>query len=397
MADYFHVGPWRWIAESGESYWGSPDGTLGLIDVRTIPQMSRAGGAPGAGIFVTDRPLNSDYTLLGKQYDDNLTSAHKSAWESLIGIRPESSRLVDALWETLTVKSDPRGETGPRPLIPTHLRRIEMHLAGNVVSRPFTIADPEWPKILEALQINYAEWRAWCVSVGTQHYLRALTAVLGKYPGLHYRQIQGDLPDEKPLPHDTIITDAFPYGDGAVGAVTGGNWVDVRGQFFIDGNEISGAVVSTGAFPAYARYSGQALSTDDQYAQIDFTTAQATRSHMCGAVRVAAAAVTCYAGINRAGDGRRELVKVITGGFTSLALDAGGVGPPHTDKVQAGGSTIKLFTDGAEIHSVTDSAISGNLYVGLSTHENSNYTSWGDNFDAADLYVPNAWYYYAQQ
>ncbi len=402
MADsFFYLGPWRWLIDGDDwgPRWAAPEGAGSLIDLRTIPQMSRAGGAPeGVGIFVTDRPLNSDYTLLGKAYGDNLTSAHKSAWQALVGKRPERSRINDVLWDALTAQADPRGEVGPKPLMPCRNGVIEMHLAGTRIAKAWSAAIAEWPKILELLQIDYARHYAQCLLTHSDHYLRSLTATLEKYPGVHDRQIQGDLPDEKPLPHNTSFADNFNRGNENL--EDSANWammVFQSGSLAVFNNKVRPD--SRAANANFGQHQ-TSLSTDDHYAEIDVTTLVAplsSRSYAGAAIRLfedgsGLDAYTWQATIDSATTIKGRLEKFVNSVATTLADNVQSWTTGDTYQGSANGTTIKGHINAVEKESVTDSSISGVLQTGMlgRIRRGSVGDVEIDNFEAADLaaFVP---------
>ena len=59
-------GPWRWETTQRfpQGCWMPPQGTVGTLDLRSIPQCGQRGGEPGMGVFATQQPLGSDYQVL---------------------------------------------------------------------------------------------------------------------------------------------------------------------------------------------------------------------------------------------------------------------------------------------------------------------------------------------
>lgn len=160
----------------------------------------------------------------------------------------------------------------------------------------------------------------------------------------------------------------------------GADWDEVDGDWDILSNELR----SNGgaAYPASLRHTTE-LDSDDQYAQLDFVTADVSATLIGPAVRFAAAAETFYGGIIREMGSLRAIVKVVSGTQTVLDSDAAGSGPPQLIRVQFDGSNYEMFDDGVSSFSGTDTSITGNLQVGVIGHSVANGNA--DNFEAADL------------
>ncbi|MDA0232526.1 MAG: hypothetical protein O3C69_03470, partial [Chloroflexi bacterium] len=62
-----------------------------------------------------------------------------------------------------------------------------------------------------------------------------------------------------------------------------------------------------------------------------------------------------------------------------------GTAPPHTDRVEINGSTLRLLVDSVEIFSTTDANITGHLQTGLAALGTTSGISIGDNFSASDI------------
>lgn len=387
----YYLGPWVWDdSDPSEPFYRAPEGTIGLVDLRGADRRN------GLGFFATDRlVVDRNYIGFGdginRIEDVTLNVAQRSLWSSAIGIGPlTGNRLVDALWETLALHGDPDGGALCKPLIPTHKGILELHLGGHSLIRSERFTGPQhpsWSRVQSVVQRNYRSIRTEAMR---NHRGPGAPNIHSKYLECMSRKLRcqwedlipSDLPRENPRRPTTTITDDFNR------ASLGSNWTSVDGTGQIVTSTTFRGNADGSDLPATLRYDATDLSSDDHYAQIDFTAQEDVFSHLCGAVRFNASADTCYVGRIRAQNTQSFIEKVETGTRTSLTTDTSGAGPPHTGKLQVDGSSLTLYMDDSEVSSVTDTAITGNLRVGLSwTH---NKTSDGDNFEAGDLVAGNA-------
>jgi len=154
MARYYYLGPWRWVTDDEMSYWAPPVGAISSIDLR--------GQGGSFGFFVTEKPLGSDYELMGTQLDDPLTVNSAKLWVSMLGTdKLQGATVLDALVQTLSIDQDPDGEKHGKGLLPTHLGVLEIWLCNERVwHRKFTgLADPSWPRIQGILHRDYRKIR----------------------------------------------------------------------------------------------------------------------------------------------------------------------------------------------------------------------------------------------
>jgi hypothetical protein len=187
----------------------------------------------------------------------------------------------------------------------------------------------------------------------------------------------GGLVYDAPAPVLASITDDFNR------ASLGANWEAEDGGWTIASSVELAMSTNAAAWPAVVRYVGTDLDTDDHYAQVDFTFASITARWLGPAVRVHDTAETLYLAGTRGSDSLRFIQKIEAGGVTTLTQDNGGGGPTHTLRLDVDGSSLEMFFDGASALTATDTAITGNLKVGVAAHNTT--TSRGDNFEAADL------------
>lgn len=404
-ARYYYLGPWLETVELGgtREFGGNtvvmpdrtvyipPEGTVGLVDLR--PPM----GTGGYGFFATDRPLGSNYQPFGdgvnRLEDVRLNAAQRAMWSSMLGISGlQGVTLMDALWETLTVLADPDGHVVARPIMPTHRGMLELHLAGHSLLRAqrLTRNHPAFATVCRALQGGY----------GKIHGKGKGAKVAGKWLEVQRRKlhlaadeamdllIPPGLAKQPPGKPTTAIQDDFERGDDFswLGiSAEGWAWSEQTG-FGVFGRT---ATFITGAAMGRAEID---LSSDDHFSQVDIVTMPSI------GVIVRATTENVFSGTNSyysyiAGTSPTNPTRLyktvndsavaIDGGATQggSPIDAGGI-----LRLQCDGSTLTGYVNGQQSLQVTDTAISGNLRLGL----------WGivsgsqvDNFLAADL-VPAA-------
>ena len=129
----YYLGMWQWNTDRG-SYYSAPAGMKGSIDLGILPEMAIS-GAPRRGCLCwsQDTVLGSDYALLGDGDCRELsaTSAMQSVFKSLVGYKPQGTRLVDLIYDCLTSGSDPYGSTGPMPLMPGQDGWMDLWMPGH--------------------------------------------------------------------------------------------------------------------------------------------------------------------------------------------------------------------------------------------------------------------------
>ena len=213
-----YLAQWEWFGDPDDFiYWRSPGGDcLGSLDLRSIPQLAKAGGTPeGWGLFVYDSPRSIiDSIYLGELLDQPLKNSEKNTIKSMFNLpeRPTSTTVRDLPWDLLTKYSDPTGLTAAKPLMPTASLDLELHLGGFSLIRTekFNInTHPHRDKVISLIQDDYRRARAEDIEVGQDHYKRVLDALEEKYKVSYSVFIPPDLPDEGKLPHSTTLTDTF--------------------------------------------------------------------------------------------------------------------------------------------------------------------------------------------
>src|SRR3990167_11154916 len=102
----YYLGQFIWDATIPEQpFWRSPNGCVGMVDLRTLPQQSKAGGAPeGFGFFASSIDLVEGTNFLlgeGDLRSLDIPTNIKSAWNTRLGYRPVGTTLNDVLFDML--------------------------------------------------------------------------------------------------------------------------------------------------------------------------------------------------------------------------------------------------------------------------------------------------------
>ena len=379
-----YLAQWQWLADGIDSRWEAPiAGNVGGIDLRSIPQMSLAGGAfQGWGLFTYPGPVAISGALsLGNNLSVNLSTPIKNAIRNRLGIASAfaGSTLLDVLWEILTSKADSTGLLRCKPLMPTTQGNLELHLGGFslVRSEQFqAFTHPHWPQVLAVLQNDYRRVREEYQAIGLPDVPRK---VLGswkeKYHVADHRVfLPPDLPDEGWLPPSTVITDNFNRANESLDV---GPWVEVVNNWFIAANVAS----TDGGSNGLARHT-TALASDNHYSEIVKT----LNDLGCGA----AARISLDASPNqdcyfvRLKGTTIAFKKVINGTITDLDTDRAYTETlPDTIRIEVDGSSMKSYFNTVLEHNFTDASLTGNLSAGMDCRGGDDL----DNFEAADLAV----------
>ena len=395
MTDRFYcLGPYEWRSGDGAGgfAWTPPEGTIAAIDLRSLPAMGRRGRTPrGVGLFVTDRTLNSDYTFLGRALDDHLTPETKSAWRSLVHRGAlTSARIVDALWETLTIRADPTGATAPRPLTPTHRGSLAIMLPrhGRISAKRFSPDLVEWANIREALRHDYRRLRAESTARGSELHRRTLSWWAAKYH-VPYREFQAaDVRDETPLPHETTITDDFNRvdADPPSDSGEGWGWTQVQGSnWMIASNRLH---IEDGSYANHRLRAESDLSGTDQQVDADIEWPLASTRSAGLMARYSSSADTGYWADARADAAKDRIGKVVNGSTSGLLnndMHTPGPGSPIACTFTADGSNLRWVVAGVCDISTTDTSITAGTRSGLRGLAFNTDCPFWDNFLAKDL------------
>jgi hypothetical protein len=318
-----------------------------------------------------------------------MDAATQSRWASMLGINPiASANLLDAIWETLTDKADPTGDTAVPPLIPTSRSTLDLHLGGHSLVRrkAFSLAIPEARLVIASMQRQYASLRGLSRAgkIPEDHYRRVLD-----YWGKQFRVgnpedifIPRGLPIEKPLPHATTFTESF---DTANSTTLGPDltWTETVGNLRVNSNRCQVTTEDGALNEARAEHD---LSSSNNYTQCVINrgaSSSASVSHRACS-RSQSGARTHYMAVLY-GDQRRELYKRVANTSTLLS------GPTSQSwsnndvlRSTSDGSSISMQINGSTVVTVTDTSISTGLR-GTISMQASTTNIFIDSFEMADL------------
>ena len=362
----------------------------------------------GWGVFTYATPqVIPGGVYLGDDPSHVLTSQNKADILNAVGRQDPGRTTLDFLWNSFTTEADPDGLTGPKPLIPNRAGQLELHLGGLIKQEQFDIqAHLHSAKVLGTLKNDYRKIRAeyLALSLGDprrDHYKKVLGSWLRKYQVQDHKIfIPDDLPDEGwDLPTTTLgdtfveTSDTNLQSHTATGPDSGFGWT------ISNGNTLT-VIAATNQLEAsangVAEYRADSdLSGDDHFAQADvdasaepgddLETGLIVRKHSSGTR-------TYYMGEPQYRTDDVLLYRVSGGSFNLLANTSLTMTPGTSIllKTEIDGSTLKLFADGVEKLSVTDTNITGNLRCGIFGYTTNTATAvpiW-DNWKAEDLGAP---------
>ena len=399
---YYYLGKYTFDATglNGSPLAFLPPEVIGSVDLRTLPDQVYKNNSvsDGYAFFVTETEI-PNHVFLGNKLEEVLPQETIDTWNTLLKINSTATSLVDLLWDTLTIFSDPTGKNAPMSLMPSG-GELELFLGGHsrIKSKTFSTSLPEWTKIKEQKQLGYTKLRDENKKTGDKTYLQILS-VWEKEFGVSYKEfIPAGLPDEKPEEPHTFLLDAFTDTNGtgiASHTPTGGgfSWVvDVStGTPQIQSNKLSGGGVTGDSFSRAAT----SLSSADQFAQ-GVWSSQTSGSGPGWAVRKSASGTqTYYMALMSGGVTTYDkFYKCVAGTFTALGSEYGiNKTLPNTYRMEVIGTRLNLYQASGDISSgtMTDSSIDGTTVGGLQTGIYLGYGTSGtvtcDDFVAGD-YIP---------
>jgi hypothetical protein len=170
----------------------------------------------------------------------------------------------------------------------------------------------------------------------------------------------------------TSFSDDFSRSDSTN---LGAGWVEVSGDWSIISNQLSPGTTGGTVIVRAA----SAMASNDNFAQVTIAATTAV-SHGVWC-RGDTTLNNGYAVRNNGSSW--GLFSVVSGAFTSIGSYAAAAAPGDVVKIQAVGSTIKVFVNGVQRISVTDTAVTTGTYVGVRSEANTGLAF--DNFSAADV------------
>ncbi len=359
---------------------------MGLVDLRPLAAQGTFLVTEGYGFFAY--PDTVDPAKMPGQIDlgGNLDEAIKNKREvqDAFGVVLSGKTITDVLWELLTTKSDPKGLTGPRPIIPGIRRNLELHLGGHSIIRAgdFDLATaPHRLQVIAVIQDVYREAQLEAskyTDTRKETHLRMLSVLADKYQADYKTFIPNDLPDEGTKAPRTNFGDSFNRADNTdlnnsdTGKTKDGGagtwqWNEVLGDTEIEDNEFHN--VSTAAV-AYARADDD-LSSADHFCQgLTAVAGTAANAQWGPCARFASSANTSYMYMRNwttpLSAGTIILRKTVTGSRTNLGTsDTITVVVDEEIKCKIDGTTLSGEHDDVEQDSITDTAITGGTRGGI--------------------------------
>lgn len=418
------LGNWQVANDEFGTYWTTPEGCLGAIDLASAAQIEASDPTQprGLGLFLVDSvPAGWDGATLSSDHplDAKVDGALLDAWQALTGYRPSGDTVADILYDHMTFGADPAGLDRCLPLLPGLDMQIPLWLGGQMLkSMPFSYGNCDYSAVVKAVLVN--QLAATLNPSGTLNKttsvgmsvsdvasapmddtlaLQAADFLCEKYASgspLTKEQIFDDVKvdagftaDAELVPHETSLSESFNQADSTTLGPDQA-WTEVLGNLQTASNIVQ--IVSTSGDICMARCN-TALSGVDQYAQIDQNlSTEATTTRFWGpACRYSASANTAYVARQFGGSsnvGIFRLAKLIAGTYTNLGTGTSGRPINSTAKIQASGTTITIYVNGSLIETITDSAIDGSTVGG----KNAGFVMQGrqasfscDNWAAADL------------
>lgn len=390
--------PWTWDSEQQEHR--PPDGAVCCLDLRPLPEQAKQEQSGGWGFFAWngggDPP--SDVISLGDGDCRSLqpTTSQRDELRIRLGLaaNPQGATLVDVMGDVLGSRSDPTGESGPKPLMPIQGDGLEILLAGHSKVWGAPYAADEVLSVGARGRANRQRdvWRSTmkqALDVGTDHAAKVLGAILRQH-GVSMAEIDKGAPGRKsqwqllmtardrqraggqfqPKRPKTSFTDAFTRSDSST---LGAGWSTYlsSAEYGISSNKAIGGKAGTwgsGALES-ARLDSD-VSSSDHFASVTIGAYVAAGSGdtWCGvAARFSAAAHTAYyyAHVARSSSGSNRLDKIVAGVMTNLGTSSAANSDGDVVTCQPSGSSISGKKNGVVQVTVTDTSITGGTRCGL--------------------------------
>lgn len=344
-----------------------PNNAHTLIDLSPLDN-------PGSrGLFLSDDNLGFDYRII--------------------------TDVENYAWNALTLDSSPNGVGKPKPLVPS-TNGLELYLGTMGIAKRERFRWGQHPHTNILRDILREDFRACFDNVQSGKSKigqdRKVLDWLSKRYNCDWKEfvtpnLRAHI--EGILPHETTLLESFDTAD----TITLGpdqTWVE-----YVDNtpDDLTWDVLSNqarvlnrgGVQGNYARAESD-LSSSDHYSQVVATDLGGVgeNSQIGVACRFSGANVTCYACRALRVNNTLDLWKASAGTVTTIGTPAAiTISVPTLIKIQASGSTVKVFWGGVETRSETDTTISGNTRCGIYGFVSSGISGKLDDFEAADLGV----------
>lgn len=369
-----YIGPWIWDS-TGDPHWRAPHGTIGLLDVRSFDEQSKAGDGYGLGIFLNNSELSSDYQNYG-DLSDSMNVQVRSIWKSQLGISDTIATSVhDAIEETITARADPSGETFAKPVLPDHRGIMDLLFGPLHTQNEFKKQSHLHALVRETYRQSIVKSKAEGVPIDVlRKYAGSLMLKLG---AVDHKQL-GFENNETPIAPSTTVSDSF---NRANASSLGGGWTDLVNGYIIYSN--AAQTPTSGA--DLSRFDSD-VSSDDHYAQSSVIAHGSTNPQPGVAARFSSSAQTFYQAENRQATTKDQGIRKFIAGVSTYIANSDTLvqTPTYTLRSECDGSTISCKVDGIVRAQATDTAITGNTRGGLRTYGGSSGTRF-DDFQVTDL------------
>ena len=394
MPEAIYIAPgWVWNTRDPDmqpGYWQMPraDIGLGVLDLRTLPQM----GSPGI--------LNGPCFAVLSERDDKV-GEYLGSWKEsfrdgdetrltvsrMLGIDKIPSTIdnpMALLLYLLTREADPTGQTRWKPLRVGRRRQLRLRIAGQEYTERVDEAHPTFTNTIEVFKTDYRRNKAEGIPAGVFQRWTG-SEVLKLYGRLDAELAEQILPPEFSTEGlrvpETVLTETFP----GTSATLGGDqtWTEVDGTWANSGGV---GTHNSNSTLDDARLEAD-LSSDDHYVQVDIISLS-NPGWLGPAARFAPAARDYYVTFPYTADNKQHLRKVINAVETDIATAVAiTISLTETYKIQCGDDDIiRGYQAGVErITSSTETSITGNLRIGVASFALAPGVNSFDNFEAGDL------------
>lgn len=376
--------PYRWKTDDGMPHWALPDNVTSAIDLRPTAMHVHL-TALGYAVAVVDGDLPEGAIELGT---GNVTR-DRDAWERALFFRPSGDTVDEMVWSHLTDGADDAGEAACRPLRCHKPDRLELHLGGRK-ERQTTATE----RLKQAVLIRADLARMVDDETIPRRMLGKFLQAEADRMGIDAVTLRGKaakLRDIRPERPETTIADTFTSGT-TVRLSDYPNWTvngeqPLRFRVFSDGRLIfdGGALEYTAAFQSVYGWHSTSLSSSNNEASL----AGVSTSNSTSVLSVTARGNGSTSGYMAASfNGFSYAWSVIANVATELAGVSANAGN-RTMVVQAIGSTIKASDNtSAWQHTVTNTALTVGLRVGVHGYSAGSFREASGDFAARDFLTP---------
>ncbi len=419
---FYYLGFWEWENRGVEPFWQIHseyiDVVTGIIDMRSIPQMSLQGTGNQCCALISLSEQRTDITLmfLGAVIDGIQVTGDGRDVDTIataLGVDIDSVEYKEIIHELLLDNGDPTGQTKWKPVIPNNFLDYNIILGNKIIvddifsdqrNRRFN-ALRDVPQI-QLLRNDYELLRTRVIETtdtrDDDEYLKRAGYYEVKYNLDIRSETQKTRDGELVRPTSSVVddfdvasnTDIDVYGDWSDCSDTG-TWDGVLTVESADDRVHSD---QDGTDKAHCGHNGFALSGVDQYVEIVTQWAvqeSGTTTRWAGVLtrKDNSADRDGYAFLvsdRDVGDGDDEtqLGKRIGGSFTSLVTGNPTVvvATDYTVRLETLGSSIEGFIGGVSQISSTDTSITSGSYTGFVNYSKTE-TKEFDDFEASDIFA----------